>query len=310
MQEASGVNAAFRSIQEASGVNAAFRAVQEASGINAAFRAMQEASGVNAAFRAMQESSGIAAARAMALSIFSEESQASQMIRTLARSFSSQDSATIKFVKNAARSLEQNDYLLIEAFANDQRTWQDSITDAENEKGAELTCKDSNDSVLIELDTTPMEKVFEEFGKVSEPSDEFSFMDWYDSLSPSKQLLLVLFLTYWLNIFSNLSMPLYDNWAYIFKNENTRTATKLVIHSAELNYEKGELSDYRFVSTSVLNVRAGPTINSEVIDELKSGHVVKLLVKNKRWIQVEFVCQETGERKIGWVFSRYLSKFK
>ncbi|MFA0507260.1 SH3 domain-containing protein [Vibrio sp. 10N.222.54.B12] len=164
--------------------------------------------------------------------------------------------------------------------------------------------------ITLELDSVSVEESMLELEQASIISDEASFLTWFDGLRPSMQLLISLFLSYWLNIFANLSMPLYEDWGYLFQQEPPRNAVKLVVKEAFKDFDLQELSSYRFVTASSLHVRISSNINSEIIDDLSSGKAVRFVSKSKRWVQIEYLCPDTGEEKTGWVFARYLSKFE
>jgi len=66
---------------------------------------------------------------------------------------------------------------------------------------------------------------------------------------------------------------------------------------------------YVYVKT-YLHVRSEGYIHSQIIDELRSGTVIVLIQKNKRWSLIEYVDPDTNEEYSGWVFSRYLKKFR
>jgi len=70
------------------------------------------------------------------------------------------------------------------------------------------------------------------------------------------------------------------------------------------------LAAFRYVSADILNVRQINKNNSKLIGYLYFAQVVVVLEKQKNWTRVKWV-DETGENSIeGWVFSRYLKKFK
>jgi len=76
------------------------------------------------------------------------------------------------------------------------------------------------------------------------------------------------------------------------------------VHSSET------LAALRYVSADILNVRQSNKTNGKLIGYLYFAQVVVVLEKQKDWTRVKWV-DETGENSIeGWVFSRYLKKFK
>lgn len=169
----------------------------------------------------------------------------------------------------------------------------------------------SLEDTYIELDDDSIEESIRDLEVVSLSSDEAQFQSWYDNLKPSGQLLISLFLSYWLAIFANLTTPIYEDWAHIFETETPRSAGKLIVEEATELYNRSSLKDYRFVMVNTsLHVRAEANMNSEILDDLGNGKVVHFLTKSKRWAQVQYLCSDTGEERAGWVLTRYLKKFE
>ncbi|EJG1821189.1 SH3 domain-containing protein [Vibrio parahaemolyticus] len=164
--------------------------------------------------------------------------------------------------------------------------------------------------VGFELDSETIESTVTELGAVSLPENKSGILEWYNKQSPAVQLVIGLFLGYWVSVLCNLSMPLYEDWSHIFTSTDSRKASKQVVHEARNEYDINELKSYRFVIASVLHVRSNPTINSEILDELKNGKPVRFIEKSKRWVLIEYWCDDTGEYRKGWVFSRYLRRFE
>lgn len=237
---------------------------------------------------AFQDSAAMKVTREIAQSLVFQDSAAMKVAREVAQSFALQESAAMKAVREMTLLFATQDSVVITEHINKLLT-------------------ESSDSVEVKNDS--VEQAVVKLAQVTLSNNNGGFLSWYDNQPSSIQLIVTLILSYFLNIFSNLSMPLYENWEYLFQRETPRVATKLVSQAANKEYDIDELNHYRFVVVSVLNVRGEPSIKSEVIDELKNGMVVKFITKSKRWTQIEFLCNETNERKIGWVFSRYLRKF-
>lgn len=74
--------------------------------------------------------------------------------------------------------------------------------------------------------------------------------------------------------------------------------------------DRALLSDYRFVSTRVLRVRLNAKALSKPIGELRFGQVVRILRKENDFSLVEWSSEEGSVSVQGWVFSRYLEKFR
>ena len=70
------------------------------------------------------------------------------------------------------------------------------------------------------------------------------------------------------------------------------------------------LAEYRYVSAKALIVRQNPKASSPEVGRLPFGRLVKLLKKEKDFALVIWTDEDSGSVIQGWVFSRYLSKFK
>ena len=74
--------------------------------------------------------------------------------------------------------------------------------------------------------------------------------------------------------------------------------------------QKSILENLRFVTTDVLNVRGRNYQKSDLIGKLYFGDVVRIVRKKKNWTLVKFEDKENELEIQGWVFSRYLKKFR
>jgi len=71
-----------------------------------------------------------------------------------------------------------------------------------------------------------------------------------------------------------------------------------------------QLSSFRLVSASVLNVRSRPSNEASILGRLQLAQVVVLFKRDKDWSIVAWSDDENGLQLQGWVFSRYLEKFR
>lgn len=67
-------------------------------------------------------------------------------------------------------------------------------------------------------------------------------------------------------------------------------------------------SEYRIVTTGVLNVRERPKKHSDIRGKLFAGDLVIIKKKKKNWSLVEYSNEETRVKIQGWAFTRYLRK--
>ena len=74
--------------------------------------------------------------------------------------------------------------------------------------------------------------------------------------------------------------------------------------------DSAQLDSYRFVSTKVLDVYLNPSAKSPVLGRIHFGQSLLLLEKNKAWSLVAWSDDDGSVALQGWVFSRYLSKFR
>ena len=71
-----------------------------------------------------------------------------------------------------------------------------------------------------------------------------------------------------------------------------------------------EDNQYRFVSATILLVRSGASRNHQVIGQLQYASVVRILDKQKSWSLVEWSNSDSSLEIRGWVFTRYLKRFR
>lgn len=80
-----------------------------------------------------------------------------------------------------------------------------------------------------------------------------------------------------------------------------------------INIESKEVKDdvfkkFGYVATDKLVMRQGNGIKTKPVYTLEFGQVVKIIHKNRNWTLVEYEIDENFIQ--GWVFTRYISKFK
>ena len=105
--------------------------------------------------------------------------------------------------------------------------------------------------------------------------------------------------------------PISNSYMNDYFRLDTRSKVKVIKKNASnvvTNY--GMLDEMRFVNANLLNVRMQPSIKSHLIGTLKFSTPVIILKKKKNWTLVEWVNQDEDISLKGWVFSRYLKKFR
>lgn len=144
-----------------------------------------------------------------------------------------------------------------------------------------------------------------------------SFQDYLSRLSiflerlrpPLARILVLILLPYVIAIFADLTTPVYENWWQNLSGKTKQESAKGIREEALTSYDSEQLSEHRFVLASRLRVRASGSSESEIIDELPLGKVVKILEREKSWVFVEYYDDDEGALRQGWVFGRYLAKF-
>lgn len=127
---------------------------------------------------------------------------------------------------------------------------------------------------------------------------------------PVRIALVKIFITYFLAILANLTTPIYADWWEQYSHLEPRVAKKEIVRDAEELFTAEQLLGYRFVYATLLHVRAEGVMSGEVIDALPMGKTVKVVERRKSWSLIEYEDPESEEVLQGWVFSRYLMKFR
>ncbi|WP_027339971.1 SH3 domain-containing protein [Halonatronum saccharophilum] len=90
---------------------------------------------------------------------------------------------------------------------------------------------------------------------------------------------------------------------------NKRKAIKTIKQNVSSQpLDLSALKNHRFITADSLEVRKSETINSEIVDHLYFSNVVLVVRKKRNWMLVKYNNQE-DKPVIGWIFSRYTSKF-
>lgn len=92
--------------------------------------------------------------------------------------------------------------------------------------------------------------------------------------------------------------------------EKREVAKKIRKHVLASTSDIGALDAYRLVSRKYLDVRTNPSAQSPSLGRLQFGQVVMLIERRKDWSLVAWSDDETEVAIQGWVFSRYLGKFR
>jgi hypothetical protein len=105
--------------------------------------------------------------------------------------------------------------------------------------------------------------------------------------------------------------PIVDHSVKAYINPDKRALAKelkATVHSAI--DDKQLLNSMRYVSADILNVRASASANAKSIAYLRFSSAVLIIEKRKNWTLIEWNDPESDAQITGWVFSRYLAKFR
>lgn len=116
-----------------------------------------------------------------------------------------------------------------------------------------------------------------------------------------------------LNIIKGTTAPIVQEVKTTNYNNVEKNIKIEVNNILNINIESKEVKDdilktFYYVSTNKLVIRQRNRIKSKAIYTLEFGQVVKVLHKNRNWTLIEYIKDESIIQ--GWVFTRYLSKFK
>lgn len=92
--------------------------------------------------------------------------------------------------------------------------------------------------------------------------------------------------------------------------EKREIEKKIKKHVLAATKDSAALDSYRLVTRTYLDVRANPSATSQPLGRLHFGQVVVLIEKRKDWSLVAWSDDENEVAVQGWVFSRYLGKFR
>ena len=155
-------------------------------------------------------------------------------------------------------------------------------------------------------------------GDLENTESEFSsmesranFITVFSNLPPLIQAILFFFLIHVLlpqvnSISANLITPIVDSYLEVSEKADRQKIKE--IKSIPQALKKINTTDLRFITGNNVRLRANPSTNSEIYDELALGQVVTVLTKKRNWIEVMYE-YEDGESMSGWVFTRYTAKF-
>jgi hypothetical protein len=128
---------------------------------------------------------------------------------------------------------------------------------------------------------------------------------------PVKLLVLFIILPFIRDIAFDIVKPKVQGIIFGSKDyKSSKEIKKAVSKSLGSQCPREFLRDMRFVTTESLVVREYPKKRSKKYGNIKFGDVVSVLQIKKNWTLIEFSPADSQGKISGWVYSRYLGKFK
>ena len=93
-------------------------------------------------------------------------------------------------------------------------------------------------------------------------------------------------------------------------NKNIKKEVSKELSTTKEVDKKYLLNTYRFVNCESLNVRTSNTMKSASIYKIPQGAIVRIINKQKNWTKIEYKNEDETVIIIGWVNTRYISRFK
>lgn len=99
-----------------------------------------------------------------------------------------------------------------------------------------------------------------------------------------------------------------NDYKVIEKNMKIEVNNTLIINVESKDVRDEFMKIYGYVSTEKLVMRQTNKVKSNALYTLEFGQVVRIIHKDRNWTLVEY--ESEGNPIQGWVFTRYISKFK
>ena len=163
---------------------------------------------------------------------------------------------------------------------------------------------------LISEDDASEEIIIVSLDSISENNNFESFETLFSRIPFSVKIILIFMIMQIIlplinNISANLMTPYVDE---VISEISDRDKVG-VLKKIDLKEIDVPLKSLRFISGNNIRLRSEPTIKSEVVDMFRLGQVVVFLGKHKNWTNV-MIQYENKEVISGWVFTRYVKKFR
>lgn len=187
-----------------------------------------------------------------------------------------------------------------------------NITNEDIQVEASGSISVAGETVLKSELSTAFNEILPAIEKISSPIQVIEFLANFLSKykKPIARVVMLIIFQLMISISANLMTPYFANLLENLTHKPKREQINAIKREAVENYDLKELSDFRFVTADILNVRQKGTVNSKCLDKIHFGQVVKILKKGRHWSYIQYANDNSGEEIQGWVFNRYLDKVK
>ncbi|MHB8002880.1 hypothetical protein [Clostridium botulinum] len=111
------------------------------------------------------------------------------------------------------------------------------------------------------------------------------------------------------NIYNEYNKYMKNNGKQIIKTVKTELK-KIKFTDLELNNNAKSFRNIRCIIKHKLEVKSSHRNKGYIICMADIGNIVRVINKNKKWVNIEFVDREVSDIKQGWVLSKYVKKLK
>ncbi len=128
-----------------------------------------------------------------------------------------------------------------------------------------------------------------------------------------QQIVFMVLLPLLVMVFAALLNPIADHYIKEYLTKDRRSLKKEINAEVSQVADRRSLSLFRMVTASTLYVRERPATKSAVVGTLLFGQAVLLMEKDdtdRSWALVRWTNEDGSVSIEGWVFARYLEKFK
>jgi Bacterial SH3 domain len=171
-----------------------------------------------------------------------------------------------------------------------------------------------NESVPIDDMWNDAEELFDQQAIRNLPEFLHQLFAKAKGFSPSLRALFVVIVLHIVLLTRDLAIELFAPYVNEYLVEHGHLSRREVTKAINKNVTQqipGEiLRDFRFVKIAKLKVRESPSTNSPQVGVVHLSEVVRVVKEKKDWTLVECGLEDSEVLIRGWVYTRYLAKFK